>query len=215
MRRRQFQYLGQVERSSPRKLRDLLAATETVGDDEPVGWSLADGGQEFEFADGFRDLVFVLLETECSRHAAASRRGSGEIDAHALQHRFLSGHLHDGLVMAMPVDKRPARQPGKRETFCALLQKFAKQEDLLREGLRAFVLGEKVSKFVAEDGGAARLEHNDRRGGFNLWQKLVHDPEEQAFGAVEQADVVEWASAAKVGAWNGDGEASGFEDLDG
>ena len=69
-------------------LGDLLAATETVGDDEPVGRSLADGGQKFEFADGFRDVVFLFFEAEGSGHAAASGSRRGEIDAHALAERL-------------------------------------------------------------------------------------------------------------------------------
>src|SRR5205807_3984237 len=108
--------------------------------------------------------------------------------------------------MAMPVDKRPARQLGKRETFCALLEKFTKQEDLLRESLRAFVLGEKISEFVAEDGGATGLEDDDGRGGFDFREKLIHDLEEQALGAVKHADVVERGPAAKMSGRYSDGE---------
>ena len=89
---------------------------------------------------------------------------------------FFGSHLHDGLVMAMPVDKRPARQVWEAGTsFGALLEKFAEQEDLLREGLRTFVLGEKVREFVAKDGGATGFEDNDGRCGFDFGEKLVHD----------------------------------------
>src|SRR4029077_212082 len=72
-----LQNFGEVERLAIGFLRDLLAATEPVGDDEPVGGSLADGGQKFEFANGFRNLVFVLLEAERygRAYAAAQRRG--------------------------------------------------------------------------------------------------------------------------------------------
>jgi len=210
-----LQNFGEVEGVAVGFLGDLLAATKTVGDDEPVGGSLADGGQEFEFADGFRNLVFFFFEAERSSHAAASGRGCGEVDTYALQHSFLGGHLHDGLVMAMSVNERSARQFGKREILCALFKKFAEQEDLFREGLRAFVFGEKVSEFVAENGGAAGFEDDDRRCGFDFREKLVHDLEEQALGAVEHADVVERAPAAEVSAGNGDGEAGGFEDFDG
>src|ERR1700687_471730 len=72
---------GEVQRVAVRFLRNLLAATETVGDDEPVGGSLANAGQDFDFADRFRDIVFFFFETDRSRHAAASGGGSGEVDA--------------------------------------------------------------------------------------------------------------------------------------
>ena len=51
--------------------------------------------------------------------------------------------------------------------------------------------------------------------GFDFREKLVHDLEQQGLGAVEHADVVEGASAAEVGARDGDVEAGGFEDFGG
>ena len=43
----------------------------------------------------------------------------------------------------------------------------------------------------------------------------VEDFQQQAFGAVEHAEVVEGASAAEVGARDDDAESGGFEDFDG
>src|SRR5208282_3648884 len=172
-------------------------------------------GQKLEFADRLRDLVFLFFEAERSCHAATSGGGSGEVDAHTPEDGFFGGHLHDGFVMAMAVDQRAACELRKREIFCPLLEKFTEQEDLLREGLRAFVFGEKVREFVAEDGGAARFEDDDGRSGFDFREKLVHDLEEQVLGAVEHADVVERAAAAEVGARDGDVEAGGLEDFGG
>ena len=68
-----------------RSLGDLLAATEAVGDDQPVGRRPADGGKEFEFADGDRQVVLVGLEAEGAGHAAAARGGALEVDAQAVQ----------------------------------------------------------------------------------------------------------------------------------
>ena len=86
---------------------------------------------------------------------------------------------------------------------------------MLRKRLGAFVLREKVGEFVAEDGGAARFEDDDGRCGFDFGEKLVHDLEEQALGAVECADVVERPSAAKMRARDEDVEARGFEHFGG
>ena len=96
-----------------------------------------------------------------------------------------------------------------------LLEEFAEQECLAGEGLGALVVGEKVDQFVAEDGDAAGLETDDGDSGFDLGGEFVQDLEEQAFGAVEHADVVERASAAEVGPGDEDAEAGGFEDFDG
>ena len=110
-----LQNFGEMQRMTISLLRNLLAATKTVGDDEPVGWSPPNRWKKFEFSDGFRNFVFVFFEAEGSGHAAASGSGRGEVDSHALQHSFFSRHFHDGLVMAMPVDQRPARKFGDLE----------------------------------------------------------------------------------------------------
>src|ERR1700678_3362344 len=89
-------------------LGNLLAATEAVGDDQPVSRRLPHCRKKFELADGPRDFVLVLLEAERASHAAASRSRRRELDAHALQDGFFGGHLHDGLVMAMAVDQSAA-----------------------------------------------------------------------------------------------------------
>src|ERR1700733_7022330 len=81
--------------------------------------------------------------------------------------------------------------------------------------MRAFIFGEKVEEFVAEDGGAAWLQNYDWSCRLNFGQELVHDFEEQSFGAIEHAYVVEWASTAKMGARDGDFESGGFQNLSG
>src|SRR5271165_709774 len=87
-----------------RSLSDLLAATEAVGDDQPVGGSLADRGQKLKLPNSHRNVIFIVLETEGSGHAAAARRGALKIYAQPPQHRFFRGHLHQRLVMAMAVE---------------------------------------------------------------------------------------------------------------
>ena len=81
--------------------------------------------------------------------------------------------------------------------------------------MRAFVFGKKVREFVAEDGGAAGFQNNDRRCGFDFGEKLVHDLEEQTLGTVKHANIIEWTPAAEVSARDGDVEARGFEDFGG
>jgi len=66
---------GYVQGVAVGALGNLFAATEAVGDDEPVGRSAADSGEEFEFADGHGDVVLVALEAEGAGHAAASGGG--------------------------------------------------------------------------------------------------------------------------------------------
>ena len=66
---------------------------------------MADGGEEFEFADGLGDFVFVMFEAEGTGHAAASGSGGLEVDAEAVEERFFGSHFHDGFVMAVAVEE--------------------------------------------------------------------------------------------------------------
>ena len=118
-------------------LRDLFAAAETVGYDQPVGGSLADGGEEFEFSDGFGDVVFIFFEAEGSGHAAAAGGGRGVVDAHAMEDGFFGGHSHDGFMVAVAVDESAAGEFRERKIFRALIEKLAEQEDLVRERVGA------------------------------------------------------------------------------
>ncbi len=152
-----LQDFGQVQGVTVGFLGDLFAATEAVGNDEPVGRRLPDGGKKFQFADGARDFVLLFLKTKSASHAAASGRGRGEVDAHAAEDGFLGSHLHDGFVMAVAVNQRFAGELRDREIFGVLLKEFAEQEDLFRERVGTFVVGEEVDQLVAEDGGATGL----------------------------------------------------------
>ena len=94
-------------------------------------------------------------------------------------------------------------------------EKFAEQECLAAQGLGALVVREEVDEFVAEDGDAAGFESDDGDAGFDFGFELVENFEQQRFGAVEHAEVVERASAAEIGARDEDAESGGFEDFDG
>ena len=102
--------------------------------------------------------------------------------------------------MAVSVDEGFARELRERRVGSEFLfEKFAEQERLLAQGLGALVVGEQVEEFVAEDGDATGLESDDGDSGFDLGGECVENVEEQGFGAVEHAEVVERASAAESG----------------
>ena len=61
---RLLEYFGSVEGAPTRRVRDLLAAAEAVGDDERVGVSRANGRKQRALADLHRDVVVVGLVTE-------------------------------------------------------------------------------------------------------------------------------------------------------
>src|SRR5215469_11407852 len=76
-------------------------------------------------------------------------------------------------------------------------------------------MGEEIDEFVAEDRYATGFESDHGDSGFDFGFELVEDLKEQTLGAIEHAEVVERASAAKVGSRDEDAEPGGFEDFDG
>ena len=108
-----------------RALGDLFAATEAVGDDEPVGRGLADGGEQFDFADGNGHVIFIRLEAEGAGHAAAAGSRAVEVDAEAAQDGLFRRHLHQRLVMAVAVENSLAIKTGRREMRGVSFEKFA------------------------------------------------------------------------------------------
>src|SRR5579863_6630736 len=119
-----------MQRVAASPLGDLLAATEAVGDDQPVWRSFADGRQQFQFADSCRGLVFVVLETEGAGHPAASRSRSLEVDADALKQRLLGSHLHDRFMVAVPMQQRLAFEARQGRVRGMQLEEFAEQKRL-------------------------------------------------------------------------------------
>src|SRR5579872_6445037 len=205
-----------MERVTSGALGDLLATTESVGDDEPVVRCFAHRGEKLEFADGAGDVVVLAMEAEGSGHPTAAGSGRLEVDAEAAQERLFSGHLHHRFVVAVAVEQGLARKLRERGTSTQFLfEEFAEQESLLAQGLSACIVRKEVDQFVAEDGDAAGFESDDGDAGFDFGLELVEDFEQKAFGAVEHAEVVEGASATEVRLGNEDAESGGLENFDG
>src|SRR5215469_8804048 len=207
---------GKMQGLARSALCDLLAAAESVGNDEPVVGRPADGGEKLEFADGGGDLVVLGMEAEGASHAAAAGSGRLEVNAETAEEGFLGGHLHERFVMAVSVDEGVAGElweTGAGREF--LLEKFAEQQGLLAEGLGALVVRKQIGEFIAEYGDAGRFESNDGDAGFDLRLELIEDFEQQAFGAVEHAKVVKGASAAQIGARDTHAKSGGLKDFNG
>ncbi len=88
-----------------------------------------------------------------------------EVDAQTAQDGLFGSHFHQGFLVTVAVENRFAIEPGERKTLCAGFEEFAEQESLPRQGLRAFVVGEEVEEFVAEDGDATGFEADDGNAG--------------------------------------------------
>src|ERR1017187_5114545 len=209
-----LQNFSEVKRVTSSALRDLLATTESIRDDEPVRWRFPDCGQKFEFANGRGDVVLVVLEAEGASHSATSWGGSLEIDADAAQQRLLGSHFHDGLVMTVSVQQRLALEAREWRVAGVVFEKLAEQKRLPRERLRALVVREEVEQFVAENGDTARLKSDYRDSRFNLGRKCVEDFEEQRLRSVEHAEVIQWTTTTEIRLRKDHPVSRGFEDID-
>ena len=131
-----------------------------------------------------------------------------------LQQRFFGGHLHDRLVVAVPVQQRLAIDLWQRRIAGVGFEKLAEQESLAGESLRALVVREEVEQFVAEDGDAAGFEADDGDAGLDFGLELVENFEQQRLSPVEHAEIVEWAAAAEVRLREDDAVSGGFQNFD-
>ncbi len=98
---RTLQDLSQVDRLAPGGLKDLLAATEAIGDDQRIRLRLPHRRQEHSFSDRLRHRIFFFLKAKGPCHSTASGVDGLQVRTHLAQQRLFVGHLHDCFVMAM------------------------------------------------------------------------------------------------------------------
>ena len=111
VRHRHVDYLGQVQRAAIAALRDLFAAAEAVGNDEGVGGRRADGRQQPAFTDGERHVIVPRFESERAGHPAAAGVEDVILHTKSLQQSPVGIHLHERLLMTMPVNERAPFHP--------------------------------------------------------------------------------------------------------
>ena len=208
---RHLQHFSQMKRMSTRALSYLFATTETVGNDEPVGWSLANRRHEFKLANGNRDVIFVPLEAEGSSHPAASRSGTPEIDAQTRKNGLFRRHLHERFLMAVTVEDRFPLDMRQRKIVRTGHQEFAQQKSLAGQSLRPFVMRKKAAEFITKHGNATWLEANDGNTRFDFRGKLVKDLQQKRLRTIEHAMVIERTSAAQVRFGHCDAESASLE----
>jgi hypothetical protein len=149
---------GEVDGAAAGVLRDLLAATEPVSDEDGLRGGGADGGQQYAFAEGLGDCEFVVFEAERASHAAAAGVEQIDVGTGAAEEGELVGHFHEGFVMAVALDDDfAAGMLGGLEVGGVMDEEFAEEESLTAEALGAGVVGEEIDEFVAKDTGAAGL----------------------------------------------------------
>src|SRR5437016_12702083 len=119
-----------MKRAPTRRLRDLLATTEAVRNDQRLRRRSPDRGEQDALADRLRHGERLGTEAERSGHSTAARIDRLERHAHLPEQRLFIGHLHERFVMTVAVEENGAGKPGRRIPRRVMLEKFAEQERL-------------------------------------------------------------------------------------
>jgi len=176
----------EVDGAAAGVLRDLLAAAEAIGNEDGLGRSGADGGQENAFAESLGDFKLVAFEAEGAGHAAAAGVEQIDVGAGAPEQFQFRCHLHQGFVMAVPLDDDfAAGMLGGMEVRGVPGEKLAEQQGLIAEALSALILREEIDQLIAEDAGAAWFQKDEGEAGVNLRRELVEDAQQIAAGLAE------------------------------
>lgn len=133
------QHLGEMQRLAMAKLRNLLAATETVGEDYRQRARGLDRRQQTVGGNGFRYFELVCLKAEWTGHAAAAGLDGFNHRARLAQQRDLALRTaEDRLVMAVAVDQDVrAAQSADSKTGSLRGEPVGQQPDLLAEEFRS------------------------------------------------------------------------------
>src|SRR5690242_9479333 len=144
---------------------NLSAATETVGNEQYLRIGCPDCREQLIFGARDRDVIVPLLETEIAGKSAAPRVEYLHRDSGLFEEVFLVGVVQDRMLVAVRLDQRRGRVPGRLPVWSLALQHFSDRVRLSGETVGILVAVQQVGCVGLEDGGTARFQHHDRRTG--------------------------------------------------
>src|ERR1700680_243007 len=171
------------------------------------------GGQQDPLTTLDRHVVVGFLKAEDTGHATTTRVKHLEIQAQLFEHRFLSTHAHDSLVVAVPLHQGFTAQLWKLVVLYLPFEKFTQQESLLAEPPGIFIVGEKIEHLIAEDRHTAWLQSYDRHTCGNLWLQGVKNLTQQPLSGSKHTLVIERTSATQGLLWDFDLVPHRLQDL--
>src|SRR5439155_6389045 len=85
----------------------------------------------------------------------------------------------------------------RRITGPVFSKEFRQRKRLFRQAARVLIVGKEIDELIAEDRQAARLEHDDRRAGFEVRPQSFEGLAEQLLGLPEKTVVIQRPTAAE------------------
>src|SRR6266478_1091631 len=148
-------------------LRDLLAATEAIRDDQGFLRGIPNSWQQDSFGHCLRHCKLVFLESERPGHSATSGIQRLHFCAQLPQQPFFMVHFHQRFLVAVAMEQDFHRALGWRIVWGVSQQKLAEQKCLASEPVGALVGGKQVMQLIPKYRSATRLQDNN-------WQSCVN-----------------------------------------
>src|SRR5712691_190259 len=186
-----------MQRLASGRLRNLLPAAESVGDDDRIRRRLAYLRQEDALADAHGDLVVAAFEAECAGHPATSGIRMLDVQADLAQQLHLWLEFHDRGVVAVGLHDRFTFHSRELELVTFNSNEFAEGHHRVAQPPCGFVLRKEIVQLVAKDRHTARLEAHDGYAFVQRWPECLHRAAQKRFRHSQKAPVIEWPSAAE------------------
>ncbi len=157
----------------------------------------------------------AALEPEVPGQSAASRVEQIGLDADGVEEAQVGVHVHDRLVVAVALDDRVGGEPRRLPVRGVTLEELSERERVVAEAAGVLIVGEKFAEVVAEHGGAAGLESDDRDAVADVGGERIEGAAELLLRGGELAGGDPGQAAAQRLLGDGDFEAGVLEDVDG
>src|SRR5205823_11402231 len=110
-----------MKRAPTRRLRDLLATTEAVRNDQRLRRRSPHRGEQDALADRLRHGERLGTEAERSGHSTAARIDRLERHAHLPEQRLFIGHLHERFVVTVADEERSEEHTSELQSLAYLV----------------------------------------------------------------------------------------------
>ena len=139
----------------------------------------------------------MRVEAERPSHAATAGVERLDVGARLSQQRFLVGHLHHRLVMAVSVEHDLACDLRRGIARRFSLEKLTQQERLRAQLFRPRVSRKQIAQLIAEHRRAARFEDDDRNAGIDEYGQRREHLLQILLRLIEHPEVIQRPPAAQ------------------
>src|SRR5947209_12031592 len=164
-----------MERFASGALLDLLAATESVSEQQRIRWRGAHARKQDALRRDHRYAVFFGFEPERARHAAAAGRQDFAGEAEPVEHAFFRCRLDHRVMMTMDLYEGRPGCAWQRLVGRMLIEEFGEEKSLRGEALCRAVVRKETGQFIAKRADAGGFETDNGRAPLDVRSQRGHD----------------------------------------